>query len=207
MWPDPVRTRLALGTPAACRNPSCATGKSTNNLRIFQLVIITALGALNPARPFYMLVVRCGVRFVACVGLRLVSSCLCLRVAAPGAPDPPTFLIVLSLCASRSGSKRRRALLAHLHHVVPEPRAPTRSPERRRGRSRAPLPCSRPAEEPPEGRRDPLDASGGVVRRDDLAVLRHGVVAIQLLRLEELGPCPRGPRLPDDEVGRHVVCS
>ena len=47
-------------------------------------------------------------------------------------------------------------------------------------------------------------ASGGVARRDDLAVLDHGVFATQVHRLQELRPCPRGPRLPDDKAGRHV---
>ena len=61
-------------------------------------------------------------------------------------------------CASRSGWKRCSAHLARLHHMVLEPRTPTRSPERRCGRSRAPLPERRPAEELRDGRRSPLDA-------------------------------------------------
>ena len=80
-------TYPSKGAPTACSNPSCATRKSTRNLRVFQLVIIAALGALNPARPFYMLAVRGGVLFVGRVGLRLASSCVCSHVAAPGAPS------------------------------------------------------------------------------------------------------------------------
>ena len=61
----------------------------------------------------------------------------------------------------------------------------------------------RPADELSDSQ--PLDCQRRGRRPDDLAVLHHGVVTSQVLRLEELGPCPRGPRLSDDEAGRHVV--
>ena len=92
---SPPKPGWPWGRPAPCSNPSCATRKSTNNLRIFQLVIIAALGALSPARPFYRLAVRCGARFGVRIVLGLVLSCLCTHVAALGAPDPPIFVICL----------------------------------------------------------------------------------------------------------------
>ena len=52
-----VHTKLALVMPAVRSNPSCAkeeVNKQLTELTFFQLVI-AALGALNPARPFYML--------------------------------------------------------------------------------------------------------------------------------------------------------
>ena len=87
---------------------------------------------------------------------------------------------------------RGRRRTAHLHHVVPAPRAPV--PDAFAGAASAS--AFRSAAARPRS----SVISGGVVR-DDLAVLRHGVVTI--IRARPLRP--RGPRPPDDEAARHVV--
>ena len=76
---EAVQARLALGMPAACSNPSCVNKEKWGSFRFFQLVIIAPLGALNPARPVYMLIVP----------LWGLVRLFCSHVAAPGAPDTP----------------------------------------------------------------------------------------------------------------------
>ena len=87
---EAVQARLALGMPAACSNPSCATRNNRGSFRVF-LFVIAALGALNPARPAYMLIAPrwCPARCIYC------SACTSPRLARPIRQDPSRCFAVL----------------------------------------------------------------------------------------------------------------